>query len=227
MEQDNYKPGNNVGLLLKRKGASAAGFWRQVFTRPAYAIVVVSNLAIFFIPGLDLKTQATTFLYIYLIQSLLIGLVHVVKLNTYRFAPALRPQDWKNPHLISIFFIVHFGFFHFVYTFFIPAKNVDWDVVLYGTTINLAVLIINTIRHFSTENSGRYSAADFMFLPYVRIIPIHIAIIVGGFFSAIAGSFAPVMVALGIIKTALEMFLEYLQSLGISFQELKNTNEET
>jgi hypothetical protein len=220
------KEDRTISLWLRSKKASWGGLVKEMLTKPAYPIILISNAAIFFIPGFDLKTQATTFLYIYLIQSLLIGLVHVLKLNFYRFAPASRPTDWKSPHALSLFFMVHFGFFHFVYTFFIPAKNVDWNLVLYGSLINISVLIINTIRHYSRESNGHYNANDFMFLPYVRIVPIHMAIIIGTFFSAITGNFAPVMVTLAVIKTAMEIGLEYLQYLGVSFSSLQELNKE-
>lgn len=214
-----------VFLWLRQKNASWGGLVKEILTKPSYPIIVFSNAAIFFIPGTDIKTQATTFLYIYLVQSLLIGFVHVLKLNFYRFAPASRPQDWKSPHALSLFFTVHFGFFHVVYAFFIPANNVDWDLVLYGSMINLAVLILNTWRHYDRESHGNYNANDFMFLPYGRIIPIHIAIIAGTFFSAITGNFAPVLIVLAILKTAMEIGLEYLQYLGISFAAIQQLND--
>jgi hypothetical protein len=90
----------------------------------------------------------------------------------------------------------------------------------------MANLIWNTIKHFQKENSGSYTAVDFMFLPYVRIIPIHIAIILGGFVGAITGSFAAVFVILAVLKTLLELFLEYLQYLGMSFSDLQKSKSE-
>lgn len=205
---------------LKLHNASWSDFFRQLLQKPAYLLIVVSNLAIFLLPNLNLQNNAITFLWIYMVQSLLIGLVHFFKLNFYKFSPANGRLEWKNPHAISLFFLVHYGFFHFVYFFFLPPKNVDWFVVLEGASIFMFALLVNTIRHFSKENSGTYSATDFMFLPYVRIIPIHIAIILGGFLSVFTGGFTGVFVLLAVFKTGLELFLEYLQHLGISFSAL-------
>lgn len=206
---------------LKLRKASWKDLLQEVFTKPAYTIVLVSNLAVFLLPGLDLKDNAISFLWIYMMQSILIGLVHVVKLNVYRFAPATRPADWKNPRALSLFFLVHYGFFHFVYAFFIPPAGVNWQVVLEGAAIFSLALIWNTIRHYKSESSGQYNANDFMFLPYLRIIPIHFAIILGGFLSAVTGSFSAVFVILAVIKTAMELGMEYFQHLGISFAELQ------
>jgi hypothetical protein len=178
-------------------------------------------LALFFLPGLDLKHNALTFIWIYMVQSLMIGVVHVFKLNFYHFALPNRPTDWKSPMALSIFFIFHYGFFHFVYYFFIPPNEVNWDVVTQGAAIFMGALILNTIRHYKMENSGKYNANDFMLLPYVRIMPIHLAIILGGFLSVITGSYSGVFIVLALIKTMLELFLEYMQHLGVSFSDLQ------
>ncbi|MBS3913324.1 MAG: hypothetical protein KG003_02405 [Bacteroidetes bacterium] len=224
-----FSPNARLAVVLRQKGSSWKKFFLGFITHPAYLIILISNISIFFLPGLDLRHNAHSFIYIYLFQSLLIGLVHIIKLNFYRFAPASRSTDWKNPHAISIFFAVHYGFFHFIYFFFIPPENLNWNVILYGTAINGTVIIYNSFRHYRQESDGHYNANDFMFLPYVRIVPIHIAVIIGGFLSALTGNFVAVFVVLAIIKTAMELLLEYIQTLGISFQSLSeiypNKNE--
>lgn len=211
---------------FKEKNASWKDFGQKAFTNPNYLIIIAANLSIFLLPNLNLKENAITFIWIYMVQSLLIGLFHFVKLNVYRFAPATRSKDWKNPHAISLFFLVHYGFFHFVYFFFLPPAGVHWDVVLQGSAIFGSMLIVNTIRHFSQENSGKYNANDFMFLPYVRILPIHMAIILGGFISIVTSGFIGVFVVLAIIKTLLELFLEYLQQLGVSFSDINKLGKD-
>jgi hypothetical protein len=64
-----------------------------------------------------------------------------------------------------------------------------------------------------------------MFLPYVRIIPIHIAIILGSFFSAISGNFAPVFIVLAVLKTVMELGLEFAQSKGVSLADINQFYE--
>lgn len=215
-----------LGQLIQAKGGSWRNFFASWFKSPAYLIVLATNLAIFFIPGLDIAKQAYSLLWIYLGQSLLIGLVHFLKLMFYRFAPASRPQDWKSPKAIAIFFLIHFGFFHFIYAMFINPKYADLRIVGEGLMVFSFGLLLNTMRHFKRENSGTYNANDFMFLPYVRIFPIHIAIILGMFASAFTGNMAPVVVVLAIFKILIEMGLEYFQQLGISFAEIQTVSDE-
>lgn len=212
---------------LREKGLNWGNFFRFLFSNYSTFIIIFSNVAVFFIPGLHLKTDSISLLWIYLCQSLLIGLVHIIKLNAYKFAPSTQKKDTIKSTLgISIFFAFHYGFFHFVYAFFIPPTNVNWTLVTEGIVIFSVTLLINTIQHYPKENSGKYSAGDFMFLPYVRIIPIHIAIILGSFFGVISGSFAPVFIVLAALKTIMELGLEFAQSKGVSLADINKFYED-
>jgi hypothetical protein len=217
-KNDNW---SKLFALIKSKGGSWSGLRNVFISQPAYIIVVLSNLAIFFIPGLDLKKQAISLIWIYMMQSILIGVVHVFKLCFYRFTPSDGVSGRLAQIGLAAFFCVHYGFFHFVYSVFIPPSLADWNIVLQGAAIFGFTLILNTIRHYRKENSGNYKAADFMLLPYARIFPIHIAIIFGGMASAVFGNFLPVFVVLAVLKTGFELCLEYFQFLGISFSELQ------
>lgn len=207
---------------LSSKGGSRRGFFLSWLTHPAYWLVIATNLGVFFLPGLDLKTQSVTLVWIYLGQSILIGVVHVLKLMTYRFAPwSGKSNEWKSPKAIGVFFCFHYGFFHFIYAMFVPFSKIDTTLWLEGLGIFTLGLIINTIRHFNRENSGTYNANDFMFLPYVRIFPIHIAIIIGSMLAAISGNYTAVFAVLAVMKTTLELGMEYAQQLGISMADLE------
>ncbi len=223
MEEESSKIGfSDLKKYLLTKNASWSHFFKSWVTNPSYVILIFSNLAIFFLPGMDLKKQAVTIVWIYMMQSILIGIVHVFKLWFYKFSKPTRPTDWKNPKALAVFFLFHYGFFHFVYAFFINPYDANWDLVMQGAAVFGFALIINTFRHFKQENSGKYNANDFMFLPYVRVLPIHMAIILGIFFSVFSGNLAPVVYVLMILKTGMELFLEYLQQLGISFADIQD-----
>lgn len=207
---------------LRSKGGGTRHFLGSILRHPGYWILIVTNLAVFFIPGMDLRHQSVTLVWIYLGQSILIGVVHVFKLWFYKFAPhSGNPNDWKSPKAIAVFFCFHYGFFHFIYAMFVPFGKTDKTLLMEGLAIFAAGLILNTIRHFNRENSGRYNANDFMFLPYARILPIHMAIILGSMLAAATGSYLAVFVVLAVLKTLLELGLEYAQQLGVSIAELQ------
>lgn len=217
---------STLNEYVRSRGGSLSHFLRSLLTVPAYWIVIASNVAIFFLPGMNLKEKATTLIWIYLGQSIMIGIVHALKLFTYRFSPFTgKPGEWSSPKALGAFFLAHFGFFHFVYAMFIPFKRIDMMLFTEGLAIFGLSLFINTIRHFPKENSGNYNANDFMFLPYFRIIPIHIAIILGGMVSIFSGGNAGVFVILAILKTVMEMGMEYAQHLGVSLADINNFTE--
>ncbi len=211
---------------LQSKGGGWAHFINCFFTSPMFWIVILSNMAVFFLPGMDLKEKSTTLIWIYLGQSIMIGIVHALKLFTYKFqAYSGRANDWTSPKALGAFFIVHYGFFHFIYSNFIPFKNIDMMLFSEGLGIFALSLFLNTVKHYSKENSGMYNANDFMFLPYLRIIPIHIAIILGGMVSLFTGGNTGVFIVLAILKTTMEIAMEYAQLLGISLADIKNFDE--
>ncbi len=227
MEENEKNPAfARLKKFIATKNGSWKHFFASWFSKPAYLIILVSNIAIFYLPGMDLHKHSGSIIWIYMVQSLMIGVMHFFKLMFYRFSAPSRPTDWKSPKAIAIFFLVHFSFFHFVYAFFIPPSKADWGIVWEGAAVFGFALIVNTIQHFGKENSGKYNANDFMFLPYVRIFPIHVAIILGMFFSAFTGDFSAVVVFLLFFKIAIELFLEYMQQLGVSFAEIAEINKE-
>lgn len=223
---EDTKPGyKDLMVAVRKKRGSVRGFGSAFFRYPGMWLILISNLAVFFIPGLDISRDAYTLLWIYLSQSILIGFLHFCKLLFYKFAPASGPSNWINPRAIALFFLVHFGFFHAVYAMFIPPSKADWIVVVQGAAIFFCSLILNTLQNWSVENSGKYKANEFMFFPYLRIIPIHIAIILGGFLGAVSGNAAPIFYVLVGIKILLELVLEYFHALGLKMSDVETVDD--
>lgn len=220
---ENTKPGyKELMVAVRKRRGSGRGFLLAFFRNPGMWLILLSNMAVFFIPGLDIARDAYTLLWIYLCQSLLIGLLHFFKLLFYRFAPPSGSSNVMNPKAIALFFLVHFGFFHAVYAMFIPPSKADWILVVQGAAIFFCSLILTTMQHFSAENSGKYKAMEFMFFPYLRIIPIHMAIILGGFMGAVSGNAAPIFYVLVGIKILLELVIEYFHVLGLKMSDVES-----
>lgn len=82
------------------------------------------------------------------------------------------------------FFVMHFGIFHAVYLVFLltasqPAQaRADW--LLYGL-LGIGFWIAHRASHrahVAADTAGPRSAGLLMFMPYLRVIPMHLAIIV-------------------------------------------------
>jgi hypothetical protein len=154
-------------------------------------LFVSNGLAIWWAARDHLSLQ--TVMMIYWGQSVAIGIVNVLRILVLRdYSTAdLRMGGSMTPLVgaklrVAGFFTLHYGFFHVVYLVFILAAmtrgrvDVNVPIVLYGAAMfagtDLAALALNWNAETRGRNLGRV-----MFAPYVRIVPMHLAIIIGGF----------------------------------------------
>ncbi|MEM7284448.1 MAG: DUF6498-containing protein [Pseudomonadota bacterium] len=106
------------------------------------------------------------------------------------------PETEKGKWSTAIFFAIHYGFFHVVYAVFVfgAALGGDLDDKFGGTwepgsleqfamVIAVAVFAVGHWFSFRTnveaDLKGRPNLGKMMFLPYARIIPMHLTIIFG------------------------------------------------
>jgi NADH:ubiquinone oxidoreductase subunit 6 (subunit J) len=176
--------------------------------------VIATNVLVLLIMPIN-KENAHNLLWVYWSQSILIGLLHFIKLLVYRFprkaGAATNDVNTWSQYGVAFFFLFHYGFFHFVYVFFLGMEGVDWPLVGKAVSIFGGQMFLNAISHYKEESNGTQDIGEFMFKPYARIIPIHMAIILGG----IGGS-VTIFLVLVIFKTALETFIEYLDINKVS-----------
>jgi hypothetical protein len=81
------------------------------------------------------------------------------------------------------FFLLHFGLFHFVYFLFLAMEHRPdgLDLLLLGAIA--ASFAFNHAasfrRHIEADKRGETNIGTLMFLPYLRVVPMHLAIIIG------------------------------------------------
>ena len=182
----------------------AAGPWdlkqlfnpREMLADPTTWSLILSNLLTIVFAVLE-KWDARTVLWLYWWQSVVIGFFNVVKILSLRdFSTAgfklgnepAQPTTFTKV-FTAFFFLFHFGFFHFIYAIFLSSRifgpAAPTHAVPFYFDINLAVFFANSLYTFiarkewsrKNENIGTV-----MFAPYFRIIPMHLTIILGGFF---------------------------------------------
>ncbi|MBM3330395.1 hypothetical protein FJY68_00930 [candidate division WOR-3 bacterium] len=154
--------------------------------------LLVSNaLAIWWAAHEHLSLQ--TVMMIYWAQSVTIGMVNVLRIlalrdystEDFRMGGPLSPSAGTKMKVAG-FFAFHYGFFHVVYLAFILGAmtrgRVDVDVpfVLYGAALFAGTDLAALALHWNAETRGR-NIGKVMFAPYARIVPMHLAIIFGGF----------------------------------------------
>ncbi len=145
-------------------------------------------------------------LVVYWCQSVIIGGFNVARiLKLQRFStegftsngqPV--PEDEKGKRSTAWFFAMHFGFFHLAYLVFLGGGAVAFVKTLGGEkslTFELLWILFAVVgflisHWFSYRNNveadleRRPNIGLMMMLPYLRIIPMHLTILIGGAFSS-------------------------------------------
>lgn len=153
------------------------------------------------------------------IQSVVIGWYNVRRmLALQRFAvdgfqingrPAQEtPQTRRST---AGFFVLHFGTFHFVYllfllTLFLPQEG-EWPWIALATAGFVLHHRFAFVRFRAADRTGRPNIGSMMFLPYVRVFPMHLAIIGGAAFLG-SGATGWAIVIFGALKTLADVLME-------------------
>lgn len=156
-------------------------------------------------------TIFTTLIWLYWWQSVLLGIFTVVDMLTtpniiplknsepnalealtVRYPENPPPQTdklserMKSGKNLAFFFILHYGFFHLVYLVFIASMKssgpVDRDFFKYFFIAFLAGQIITFVQHKVQQKKQPANLGAMFAIPYVRILPMHLTIILPALF---------------------------------------------
>ena len=131
-----------------------------------------------------------TVVWIYWLQSIIIGFFNFIDLLTIKnydtgsMKVNGQPLNEKNKGCLPWFFLVHFGMFHFVYMIFIGVLfgfGADKGFVLLGVAAFLLESILAFIRRKQAEQQIKFNIGIMFFLPYLRVVPMHLMILAPAF----------------------------------------------
>lgn len=166
------------------------------FNDPSFWFLVVANLitiALALVEGWSL----IPLLIVYWGQSIIIGGFNVVRIITHnqlvvnsKSGEVSLRTPWLFRLFFALFFLVHYGIFHFVYLMFIVAFSVEIDSNWITSASSLSILVA-LVAFFMThwfswkhnhkkDEEVRRDIFSVMIYPYFRIIPMHLTIIFGG-----------------------------------------------
>jgi hypothetical protein len=169
---------------------------QELFSDPAVWSLIGSNL-LTIVLAIVQRWDARTVLWLYWWQSVIIGFFNVVKILSLRDfstegfklsnTPARPTVSTKV--FTAFFFLFHYGFFHLIYAIFLSSRifgpSAPTRAAPFYFDINLAVFFANGLFTFFVRKEWRRKNENIgtvMFAPYYRIVPMHLTIILGGFF---------------------------------------------
>lgn len=163
---------------------------KKYLTDSSLLSLLLSNILVIIL-ALVQKWDVSTVLWVYWMQSIIIGffqflrILSLKKFSTENFRinnqPALPTYNTKL--LTSFFFLLHFGFFHFIYAIFLfnffTNHQLDFMYLFIG---GLIFFLNHTFSYFHNriiDSEKIQNIGALMFAPYARIIPMHLIIVFG------------------------------------------------
>jgi len=229
--------------MIEKRKIKLSEAWKKVnFTKPSTWMLIISNAIVIFFAIVD-NLSAVEVLWIYWIQSVIIGLFNFIRIITLKeftttgFRRSGNELPPTNAAKIStaIFFLIHYGFFHFVYAIILGGfsgitgsntSNSQSNYLLITSFIFFISYLIEYIQSTRTQPEIIANLGVLMFAPYFRIIPMHFTIIFGGFVSVL-GSLISMKLDLFIIvlfvgiKTFIETITNAVDFFSFSTQMAK------
>ena len=226
--------------MIEKRKIKLSEAWRKVdFTKTSTWMIVFSNVIVVFFAIVD-NLSAFEVLWIYWIQSVIIGVFNFIKIISlkeftttgFRRSGNELPPTKAAKISTAIFFLIHYGLFHFVYAIFLggfsgitdsSTLNSQSNYLLITSLIFFISYLIEYIQSTRTLQGEIPNLGVIMFAPYFRIIPMHFIIIFGGFVSVL-GSFISMSLDLLIIvlfvgiKTFIEIITNAVDFFSFSKQ---------
>jgi len=234
--------------MIKKQKIKLSEAWKKVdFTKPSTWMLIFSNVVVIFFAIVD-NLSAVEVLWIYWIQSVIVGVFNFVKIISLkefstvglrRGAGGELPPTKAAKISTAIFFLIHYGFFHFVYAMFLggfsgitrtSSSGSQANYLLFTSLIFFISYLIEYIQSARTQTEEIPNLGAVMFAPYFRIIPMHMTIIFGGFISML-GAIFEVKIDLAIIvlfvgiKTYIELVTNAVDFFSYSTQIAKEKVE--
>lgn len=158
-------------LQLKKSRLSDVNFWFLIGINVFSIVYYQRN-----------PTQFNSVLWLYWFQSVLIGIFTFLDMITLKPAPAGIDKTngpFQSKGCSAFFFLFHYQTFHLAYFLFIllSGKIIDRLFLLIGVTSLLVNMVIEFIQRKNKELKSGVNFTRIFFLPYLRIIPMHVMIL--------------------------------------------------
>lgn len=168
---------------------------RNIFRDPELWFIILFNISIVFFYYLG-QVDPRVVIFIFYVQSLIIGLVNFIRMyklknfSTENFTSNGKPvaNTPQAARSTAFFFLLHYGGFHFIYFFFIiiilfsipgVRGGFDSEIFLFSVLSYFISSIFALRYHIEADKEDKPNIGTLMFIPYLRVVPMHIFIMLG------------------------------------------------
>ncbi len=162
--------------------------YKQILIDPLLYAVIALNIYLIYEYQQN-PDSIHSIIALYWVQSVLIGLFNFIDILTVQ---KVKPGSFSinekkaSRGCAALFFLVHYGFFHFGYFLFlafssIDTKKINWHFMQLAFWILLAGMTINFIQNKIRFRDVEMNIGSMFFLPYLRIVPMHLMILIPAF----------------------------------------------
>lgn len=157
------------------------------FLSPTFLLLLLGNFYCIYY----YTTQPNGFdsvIWIYWFQSVIIGLFNFLDLLTLKvfdtegFKINGQPMQKSQNGCVAFFFLVHYGIFHFVYAIFLATQiginAALTKMVFIGIIFFLFESLVDFRHRKQMEKTREVNFGYLFFLPYLRVIPMHLFILI-------------------------------------------------
>ena len=201
------------------------------FTPPVIGLIAANIITIFL--AILQNWDAATILFTFWVQSIIIGLFSAAKLlmtDTALIAEELGKAEewtgrgpvastgrvWTHKILVAGFFLFHYGLFHLCYyvLFFYGGEFGPVEYFLGAGWITCAIFFLCHLFSFLFYRKGEKRGGEYMamaiLLPYNRIVPMHLTMIIGGMIASFFQLYGvvtelPILVVFLLLKTYMDV----------------------
>jgi hypothetical protein len=121
------------------------------------------------------------------------------------------PATPEGARRAADFFALHYGLFHFGYLVFLTSFTLQGDATAALWTVVLGFTFVPSHRashreHVEADVRGRPNLGTLMFLPYARVVPMHLMVMLG----TVLGSGSGVLL-FGALKTVADLAMHHVE----------------
>ena len=216
---------NSVEVQVLSRALRMSKFYssKKSFLDPILGLLLASNIFTIYL-ALSQGWSLMPIMCIYWFQSITIGFFNFVRMLTIKkfttsgltkHGMPVLPATEATRKFHAFFFLLHFGFFHLIYLwfifigFFVESKTSELNGVDFALILLAGVsFYINHLLSYlynKPSETKEISLGILMYYPYARVVPMHLTIILGGiyYFEAL-----PLFL---ILKTVVDVIMHFFE----------------